>query len=222
MLTSTIACHASASTASSGCPSWPRTPPALLTRMSIAPQRAWTASTYARTAARSVTSSRPAFSLSPGGASRAVTARASSLMSQAQTLAPRAAKAWAMARPNPCPAPVTIAVLSRNDSPIVSRRPGRKLVDVGAVERATALLHLVDHGGEPREQGASRSPLLPPREQRRRSSAPPPSAACGRRDRARHRYGISRRCNCEPPWPPSSVRWSPRRRRARSPPDRSR
>ena len=91
-----IACQSASLTSSAGRPTWPRTPPALWTRMSAGPS--------SRAAARSATSN--TIVRNGRGEAASVSARPSAMMSAATTSAPSAAKAWAMPRPMPCAAPV--------------------------------------------------------------------------------------------------------------------
>jgi len=94
-------------TSSTGRPSCPATPPALLTSTSTAPPVAVSMPlTHSVAAARSVRSSTcvvtPAFAVSVSSAAD---------RSQPKTRAPSPAKVAAIARPNPCPAPLTTTVL---------------------------------------------------------------------------------------------------------------
>src|SRR5690348_12763694 len=82
---STIARQSSSGTSSSGRPTWPTTPPALLTRMSTRPTDATKPSTCAASVTSTVSRSTP------------------------RTVAPCSSSAAAMPAPMPCAVPVTIA-----------------------------------------------------------------------------------------------------------------
>src|SRR5713226_2763782 len=148
-LTSKISCHWRSVTFSSGWPTWPQTPPALLTSTSTRPMPA----TKAPTASRSVTSTwavarRPPFA---GFASAAVTSSPASLTSQAKVTAPRAQKACAMARPKPCPAPVTTTDLPAKPISIavlLTRGFGEE-VEVSPAHRPPAVFDIVDQRDQP-------------------------------------------------------------------------
>ena len=95
-------------TSSSGCMTWPATPPALFTRQKIACPASFSTSSIhlaaALRSARSTTRVRMPRWL-------AVCARFAAEMSHACTVAPRSAKLCAMVRPSPCPAPLTTTSL---------------------------------------------------------------------------------------------------------------
>src|SRR5689334_16981033 len=84
---STTACQSSSGTSSSGTPTWPTTPPALLTRMSTGAMRSTSAVTCCVSPASTVSRSTP------------------------WTVAPQRSSAAAIAAPIPCAVPVTSAVL---------------------------------------------------------------------------------------------------------------
>src|SRR3954468_1814273 len=98
-----------------GRPTWPSTPPASFTRMSIRPRASTVSRTTACTAARLLTSrTRTSTGVCRAAASAAVSSSSAFAISHAITCAPRFAKASAIARPNPCAAPVTTAVRPSN------------------------------------------------------------------------------------------------------------
>ena len=82
--------------------------PALLTSTSTRPCWSWTARTMAATPGRSVTSVCSPTAVPPIAA--AVAAAVEPSRSVTATIAPSAASFSAIARPMPCPAPVTIAI----------------------------------------------------------------------------------------------------------------
>src|SRR5512143_142127 len=146
-LTSKIFCQSASETSSSGWPTWPSTPPALFTRMSTRPVAANASATNASAALLSLTSTRRAAHAPPAATqSRCVSSSSSSTKSQAQTLAPRWANARLMARPKPCAAPVTMAVLPSNAMFIRHGGGARRGEQVQRVERlrADAVLDVVN------------------------------------------------------------------------------
>src|SRR6266851_1602229 len=91
---------------------------------------------------------RPPFA---GFASAAVTLRPSVLTSQAKVTAPRAQKACAMARPKPCPAPVTTTDLPAKPISIavlLTRGFGEE-VEVSPAHRPPAVFDIVDQRDQP-------------------------------------------------------------------------
>src|SRR5262245_41204098 len=86
-LASTTSSQSSSETSSTAWPTWPQTPPALLTRMSIAPIRSTSPATW------------------PGSVTSTVS------LSTPCAVAPCASSAATMAAPMPCAVPVTSAVL---------------------------------------------------------------------------------------------------------------
>src|SRR3954452_12638942 len=86
---STTACQSASETSSSGRPTWPTTPPALLTRMSTLPIDATKSATWRSAVASTVSRAQPC------------------------TVAPCSVSAAAIALPMPCAVPVTIATRPR-------------------------------------------------------------------------------------------------------------
>src|SRR5262249_51836695 len=129
-------CQSSGLMLSSGRPSWPRTPPALFTRMSTCPLSEDASATNASTARLSVTSTTRAWQhaeLPAASLRRCDSCSSSESTSQIHTRAPRSANATLMARPNPCAAPVTTTLCPLNERFILhlNRRQRGELVERG-------------------------------------------------------------------------------------------
>src|SRR3984957_13310181 len=114
---STTSCQASVVTSSSGRPTWPTTPPAVLTRMSTAPTAAKKSSTTNASVRSAAVSADPS--------------RAVGSLSTRCTFAPSAARASAIAAPIPWAAPVTTATLPASDMLKYSSATLRRLLLCG-------------------------------------------------------------------------------------------
>ena len=114
MFTAMMPFHCSSVTSSRGLPTWPEDAAGVVDQhVDMASGALASASrTKAKTASRSVTSTVRTVQRPPASRQRwRVSASSSASRSQAHTLAPRWAKASAMARPKPWAAPVTMTVL---------------------------------------------------------------------------------------------------------------
>ena len=137
-------------------------------------------------------------------AQRAASRRArASLTSQTWTVAPRSAKALAIARPKPCAAPVTMT--TRPSKAMFMARPPawrsrrRRVRRDWRGKRPLAVFDLVDHLDRRAVSGVAHAELCARSRRSAGSAHRPRSCACGWRDRARCRNATWSSAGCARP-----------------------
>ena len=197
--------------------------------MSTRPDARDASATNAATASRSRTSTTRAWHAPPAAwHSDSVSRSSSASTSQAHTTAPRPANARLMARPKPCAAPVTMAVLPlksrfmRRPSGTVHASAAGQRLEVVERQRTLAALDLVNQRhqarGERRRHAGRRRPASP----RCRAARRPRSAACAPPGRARCRCASWPTGGCARPARRATRRPRPPAPSADRPRDRSR
>ena len=188
-----IACQSSSAISSTGRPTWPRTPPAAVTRPSMRPCLASISAMAACAPARS-----PRSAAWVRGAPATRHARRHRCPSRRRSRRPQPAAAT-MAAPD-----ALRGAGDGKDAALEAQlHSGTRRSTRSARLLAAALLDVVDQLDQPGQRRRGDAMLAPDLDHADRSAHPPRSCACARRGRARCRNGSWRSCGCARPSRPA-------------------